>query len=61
MKNKIVYGQNAKISIKSLENQLKTRDFCMYFTYSNVEIEENRKFYEMMYDASHHLVKIDRV
>ncbi|MBZ5752190.1 IS1182 family transposase [Metabacillus rhizolycopersici] len=33
----------------------------MYFTYSNVTIEENRKFYEMMYDASHHLVKIDCV
>jgi transposase len=33
----------------------------MYTVYSRKEIEENRKGYEMMYDASHHLVKIDGV
>lgn len=31
----------------------------MYTFYSKKEIEANRKSYEMMYDASHHLVKID--
>ncbi|PFK29088.1 transposase [Bacillus cereus] len=33
----------------------------MYVTYSRREVEENRKYYEMMYDASHHLVKMDQV
>ena len=33
----------------------------MYVTYSRREIEENRKFYEMMYDPSHQLVKMDQV
>ncbi|ENQ3077832.1 transposase, partial [Bacillus cereus] len=33
----------------------------MYVTYSMKQVEENRKYYEMMYDASHHLVKIDQV
>lgn len=33
----------------------------MYVTYSIKKVEENRKYYEMMYDASHHLVKIDQV
>lgn len=33
----------------------------MYFAYSKQEIEQNRSFYEMMYDTSHHLVKIDQV
>lgn len=33
----------------------------MYVTYSRQEIELNRKLYEMMYDASHHLVKMDSV
>ena len=33
----------------------------MYVTYSRQEIEVNRKSYEMMYDASHHLVKMDPV
>ena len=33
----------------------------MYAFYSRKEIETNRKSYEMMYDASHHIVKIDAV
>lgn len=33
----------------------------MYFAYSNLEMNQNRNFYEMMYDSSHHLVKIDQV
>lgn len=33
----------------------------MYVTYSMKKVEENRKYYEMMYDASHHLVKIDQI
>ncbi|MFD2679891.1 transposase, partial [Bacillus seohaeanensis] len=33
----------------------------MYVTYSRQEIEANRRFYEMMYDASHHLVKMDPI
>ncbi|OZI11453.1 transposase, partial [Bacillaceae bacterium SAS-127] len=33
----------------------------MYVTYSRQEMAENRKHYEMMYDAAHHLVKIDQV
>lgn len=33
----------------------------MYAFYSRKEIEENRKSYKMMYDTSHHLVKIDHL
>lgn len=33
----------------------------MYFMYSKQEIEQNQSFYEKMYDASHHLVKIDQI
>ncbi|WP_020062825.1 hypothetical protein [Bacillus sp. 123MFChir2] len=33
----------------------------MYVTYSMKQVEENRKYYGMMYDDSHHLVKIDQV
>ncbi|SFJ30990.1 hypothetical protein SAMN04488574_11020 [Bacillus sp. 71mf] len=33
----------------------------MYVTYSMKQVEENRRYYEMMYDASFHLVKVDQI
>ena len=37
------------------------RGIFMYFAYSKQEVEQNRSFYEMMYDPSHHLVKMDQM
>ena len=50
-----------KISIKFPRKLNEAGEFFMYVTYSRQEIEINRKSYEMMYDASHHLVKMDPV
>jgi transposase len=61
LKNNICNGQNMKISLKFPREPNEARGFFMYVTYSRQEIEVNRKSYEMMYDASHHLVKLDPV